>query len=151
MAQRPRSRDHRPFFSVGSGAGWIEAGMGSEIPDIYDAIEGIRAGGEVHVLAIGNPTAGGGAFYDASHRGRASWHTVTISAFDTPNLYGFTIPGVRGPPRTAAASAVVRRGTRCRAPALSGDPAVGRGEVSRVGPAVQERCGESLFPNSWWD
>ncbi len=67
--------------------------------DIYDAIEGIRAGGEVHVLAIGNPTAVGGPFYDAFHRGRASWHTVTISAFDTPNLCGLTIPGVRGAPR----------------------------------------------------
>lgn len=67
-------------------------------PDIYDAIEGIRAGGDVHVLAIGNPTAVGGPFYDAFHRSRESWHTVTISAFDTPNLYGYTIPGVRGAP-----------------------------------------------------
>jgi len=50
-------------------------------PDIYDAIEGIRAGGDVHVLAIGNPTAVGGPFYDAFHRGRELWHTVTISAF----------------------------------------------------------------------
>ncbi len=60
-------------------------------PDVWEAIEGIRAGGDVHVLAIGNPTEPSGAFYDAFHTQRAAWQTFTISAFDTPNLQGVTL------------------------------------------------------------
>lgn len=59
-------------------------------PEIWEAVEGIRAGGDVRVLAIGNPTAVGGAFYEAFTTARATWHTFTISAFDTPNLAGLT-------------------------------------------------------------
>jgi hypothetical protein len=33
--------------------------------DIWEAIEGIRAGGDVRVLALGNPTIASGPFYDA--------------------------------------------------------------------------------------
>ena len=33
--------------------------------DIWDAIEGIRAGGDVRVLALGNPTIVSGPFHDA--------------------------------------------------------------------------------------
>ncbi len=64
-------------------------------PDIYEAIEGIRAGGEVHVLAIGNPTVASGPFYAAFTTERSSWKTFTISAFDTPNLEGLPIEELR--------------------------------------------------------
>ena len=33
--------------------------------EVCEAVEGIRAGGQVRVLALGNPTVGGGPFYDA--------------------------------------------------------------------------------------
>ena len=59
-------------------------------PEIWEAIEGIRAGGEVHVLALGNPVDPTGPFADAWGTQAASWSTVTISAFDTPNLDGLT-------------------------------------------------------------
>lgn len=59
--------------------------------DIWDAIEGVRAGGDVHVLMLGNPVIPSGYFFDAFGRGRAIWKTFTISAFDTPNLAGLTI------------------------------------------------------------
>ena len=55
-------------------------------PDIWDAIEGIRSGGNVHVLALGNPVVPAGEFFDAFHRGRKIWNCISISAFDTPNL-----------------------------------------------------------------
>lgn len=55
-------------------------------PDIYEAIEGIRAGGDVRVLALGNPVIGSGPFYDAFTTERERWNLITISAFDTPNL-----------------------------------------------------------------
>lgn len=61
-------------------------------PKIWEAIEGIRAGGDVRVLALGNPTITGGEFYDAFGPKRAAWTDVfTISAFDTPNLEGCSI------------------------------------------------------------
>lgn len=55
--------------------------------EIWEALEGIRAGGDVHVLALGNPTHSSGPFYEAHTRG-ASWTKFRISAFDTPNLSG---------------------------------------------------------------
>ena len=59
--------------------------------DIYEAINGIRAGGDVRVLAIGNPVVPGGPFYEAFHGQREDWQTYTIDAFDTPNLRGVTL------------------------------------------------------------
>jgi hypothetical protein len=59
--------------------------------DIWDAIEGIRAGGEVTLLELGNPTVPSGHFYDSFHRGRHTCETITISAFDSPNLEGLTL------------------------------------------------------------
>lgn len=54
--------------------------------DIYEAIEGIRAGGEVRVLALANPTISSGPFYDAFTSQRSNWQTFTLDAFETPNL-----------------------------------------------------------------
>lgn len=54
--------------------------------DIFEAIEGIRAGGDVRMLALGNPTVPGGTFYDAFQGKAYNWKTITISAFDCPNL-----------------------------------------------------------------
>jgi phage terminase large subunit len=58
------------------------------LPEIYEAIEGIRAGGDVRVLALGNPIISSGPFYDAFTANREGWNLITISAFDTPNLQG---------------------------------------------------------------
>jgi phage terminase large subunit len=53
---------------------------------VWDAIEGIRAGGRVRLVKLGNPTVPSGPFYDDFTRHRATTETITISAFDTPNL-----------------------------------------------------------------
>lgn len=55
-------------------------------PEVWEAINGLRAGGEVKLLAIGNPVIVGGDFYDIFTSKRGLWTTHTISAFDTPNL-----------------------------------------------------------------
>lgn len=55
-------------------------------PEIWDAIHGIRAGGNVRLLALGNPVVPIGDFYDAFGRQRSMWKRFSISAFDTPNL-----------------------------------------------------------------
>ena len=67
-------------------------------PDIFEAIEGVRAGGDVRILMLGNPTLASGPFYDAFGRERALWDGYTIDAFDTPNLAGVTIDDLRAIP-----------------------------------------------------
>lgn len=69
--------------------------------EIWEAIAGIRAGGQVHVLALGNPTVPSGPFYDAFTAERAGWSTFTISAFDTPNLRGLTLDAMLALPPAA--------------------------------------------------
>ena len=63
-------------------------------PDIFEAIEGIRAGGDVRVLALGNPVIASGPFYDAFTTNREGWTTFTIGAFDSPNLAGLALEDV---------------------------------------------------------
>lgn len=55
-------------------------------PAIWMAIETLRSGGEVWVLAIGNPNAPEGPFFDCFARHAAYWYPIHISAFDTPNV-----------------------------------------------------------------
>ena len=59
--------------------------------EVWDAIEGIRAGGDVRLLKLGNPTIASGPFFDDFHRGRSMTECITISAFDTPNLEGVSV------------------------------------------------------------
>jgi phage terminase large subunit len=54
--------------------------------EIYDAIEGVRAGGDVRLLLIGNPVISGGTFEAAFKQDRSFWTTFTIDGYDTPNL-----------------------------------------------------------------
>ncbi len=54
--------------------------------EIFEAINGLRAGGDVRELLIGNPVIVGGEFHEAFTTKRDLWKTHTISAFDTPNL-----------------------------------------------------------------
>lgn len=62
--------------------------------EIYEAIEGIRAGGTVHVGVFGNPTVPGGYFYDCFTKDRAQWHCIRIDGLDTPNLEGITLEDI---------------------------------------------------------
>ncbi len=71
-------------------------------PPIWEAIEGIRAGGDVRQLAIGNPILGSGPFYDSHTTERKYWHTYTISAFETPNLLSLFPQEIQDTPRLLA-------------------------------------------------
>lgn len=55
-------------------------------PAIWGAIETLRSGGDVKILAIGNPNAPEGPFFDCFTRRSAYWYPIHISAFDTPNV-----------------------------------------------------------------
>lgn len=60
-------------------------------PDLWDAIEGIRAAGDVRLVKLCNPTVPSGAPYDDFTKLRSTTECITISAFDTPNLQGLTL------------------------------------------------------------
>lgn len=57
-------------------------------PEIYEAMEGIRAGGDVHIGLFGNPTVPGGPYYDAFTSDRARWNTIHVDGLFTPNFEG---------------------------------------------------------------
>ena len=63
------------------------------IGDVWDAIEGIRAAGEVRIVTLCNPTVPSGPVFDSFTKGRSQpgHKTFTISAFDTPNLAGLNL------------------------------------------------------------
>lgn len=63
------------------------------LPAIYEAVEGIRSGGDVRMLALGNPTVASGPFYEAFSSQRSGWDTYTIDALDTPNFEDEEHPG----------------------------------------------------------
>src|ERR1700687_5817032 len=60
-------------------------------PAIWDAFEGIMAGGDVRIVMAGNPTRPSGPFFDAFHDQRSLWNCITIDAFDSPNLVGLDL------------------------------------------------------------
>lgn len=64
----------------------VDEAMGVEA-DIWYALDGIAAGGIVHLVMMGNPTVPGGRFYDSFRD--PTCEKITISAFDTPNLLQF--------------------------------------------------------------
>ena len=63
----------------------VDEASGVDEP-IFDAMEGSLTSDTAKLLIIGNPTNLSGYFYDAFHKNRALWHTIHISAFETPNL-----------------------------------------------------------------
>jgi len=64
--------------------------------DIYEAIEAIMTAADPRLLLIGNPTTVSGAFRRAFYQERHLYHTITISALDSPNVLAgkVVIPGL---------------------------------------------------------
>lgn len=57
--------------------------------DIFESIEGVLTSGNARLLLLGNPTEASGVFYNAFKE--QGYHTIAISAFDTPNFTAFGI------------------------------------------------------------
>ena len=51
--------------------------------DKWVAIDSLTSTGDAHILAIGNPTASSGQFFDAC---RSGWNRIRISCLDSPNF-----------------------------------------------------------------
>ena len=63
----------------------VDEAEGVEEP-IYDAIEAVMTTGNCKLLLIGNPTSDSGTFRRAFHEDRRMYHTITISALESPNV-----------------------------------------------------------------
>ena len=63
---------------------------------IYEAIEALMTSENCRLLLIGNPTTVTGSFRRAFHEDRELYHTITISAYDSPNVAegAKTVPGL---------------------------------------------------------
>jgi phage terminase large subunit len=66
--------------------------------EIFDAIEGNRAGG-ARIVLFSNPTQTTGEFFEAFNSKARFYHGITVSSEDTPNCTGIgdPIPGLAGP------------------------------------------------------
>ena len=53
---------------------------------IYEAIDAVMTGGNCKLLLIGNPISDSGAFRRAFYEDRRMFHTITISALESPNV-----------------------------------------------------------------
>ena len=60
--------------------------------EIFEAASGFLTSPGARLLLIGNPTRTSGEFFEAFHRARAFYRTVSISAFDTPAFTGEEVP-----------------------------------------------------------
>ena len=60
--------------------------------EFFTAIDGITASGEIAVAQLGNPTENSGVFFDCFDKPELGWHTINISAFDSPNLVNLVVP-----------------------------------------------------------
>ena len=119
--------------------------------DIDEAIESIRASGDVRVLKLGNPTLTSGPFYAAFTAVRARWRAFTIDAFETPNLAGLDLAALLALPegeldRNPRPYLVTRRWVR--------DRYVGWGEQSplwqaRVRGRFPTQGEDALIPLAW--
>lgn len=58
-------------------------------PELWNAIEGNAAAGDVRILVLGNPTVASGPFFEMF--GASSYKHFTIDAFHTPNLEGLSL------------------------------------------------------------
>ena len=63
---------------------------------IYEAVEALMTSANPRLLLIGNPTTTYGAFHRAFHQESSIYHTITISALESPNVLAakVIIPGL---------------------------------------------------------
>ncbi len=67
--------------------------------EIYEAIDAVMTSAEPRLLLIGNPTTVSGAFRRAFYEERHLYHTITISALESPNVEAgrILLPGLTTP------------------------------------------------------
>ena len=64
--------------------------------DIFEAVEALMTSAQPKLLLLGNPTRTQGAFHRAFHQESSIYHTITMSALESPNVQAgrVVIPGL---------------------------------------------------------
>ena len=108
--------------------------------EIYEAIESVMTSASPHLLLIGNPTTVTGAFRRAFEQERLIYHTVTISALESPNIPEAAAEYLRSRPGAANG---IRPPTEDVAEYLRTGPGAADGQVRTdadgVHPPIQSR------------
>jgi hypothetical protein len=60
-------------------------------PWVWDAVDSLASNAGAKLLALGNPTVRESTFFEVCQPG-SGWHSMKISAFDSPNLSGEVVP-----------------------------------------------------------
>jgi phage terminase large subunit len=119
--------------------------------DIFTAIAGIEAGGDVRILMLGNPDTPLGPFYDVFGKALPGWERFTINAFETPNLAGLSVPALLALPEAELARnerpyLVTRRWVRDRHAEWGPDSPLWCSRVLGEFPADAD---DALIPRAW--
>lgn len=56
-------------------------------PAVWEGLRSTMAAGDVHILALTNPTRNYGEVYDAAHGIASGWNVLRYGAFDLPNMH----------------------------------------------------------------
>lgn len=86
--------EHNPdaFTGIHAPAVLVIIDEANGVPEsLFLASEGLIANEDSRILAIGNPNSSDTYFQGVCKAG-SSWHVITISAYDTPNFTGETMP-----------------------------------------------------------
>lgn len=90
---KPADQDESAFQGLHSGRMLVILDEAGGVPDqLYAAAEAVAVGDNDRIVAFGNPDDPTGPF-ERICRPDSLWHTIHISAFDTPNLTGEPMEG----------------------------------------------------------
>lgn len=82
---------HAPYVLV-----IVDEAAGVPAP-VWEGLDSAISSGHARMLAIGNPTDGGGEFGRMFHSTNSAAHPISVSAFDSPNFtaFGITVDDIR--------------------------------------------------------
>lgn len=92
FGRKPADTDEAAFQGIHARYVLVVLDESCGIPEqLFIAADALTTGPDCRILAIGNPDNSASHFYKISQPG-SGWHTIRISAFDSPNFTGETVP-----------------------------------------------------------
>ena len=92
IGNKPDDRDSTGFQGIHARYVLVVADEACGVSEaIFEGAEGLLSNNDARILTIGNPTDPNTPFA-AQHTPGSGWHSIRISAFDTPNFTGEPVP-----------------------------------------------------------
>lgn len=92
MGRKPQDYDEQAFQGIHARRVLVIIDEACGVPKaLFDAVESLVTNENCRVLAIGNPDDPTSFFAD-THKPDSGWHSIKISAFETPNFTGEFVP-----------------------------------------------------------